>query len=571
MTIILANAIIRNNISSATRFESPSPAHLCADNDRHQRFSSFQHSPQRPQVPDESFFFAASQVDEGLTVEVPPQVNPPRNDDSNESATVNIASPSVSHPRRGTKAPVMLSEVLKMNDKELLVQEHNNIPCDSGEINNNNNNLYDPAMGVKYHSDRLGVRDDTMSPSRVPKDRGDDADNDTMESDNGRRSRTAAAIDRIDNGVAVDNDNDREAMAAAATSCSADHVDDDEDEEDADDADNDSVLSVGRDDENNFEDVPLSRQPALNHPQQPKLSSSSISSMEVDDLQGASDSRGGVPRGLLGPFSPLSPLNGPSLDTFNLGLSFRNIQNHLTSLKNYSPLDVFATPPNAGVASPGSFFKSSAFRSTTTAAANSNSFYGLNGLSHPTAELLQRYDMLRGSLNRPGMNFTQRDEDNLKFSIDNILKADFGRRRITDPINKLRKISNTIIQNAAMPNHHKLPSSSMSPTSSTNSSASSPVLQSPPPPASAFGDSPTKLFSPIDLTAAKGDSSSGRLTARNGEGIGEARATPPKGTATGAGGKGGKESSGSGAPMVWPAWVYCTRYSDRPSSGEWRI
>eukprot|EP00079_Xenopus_tropicalis_P014073 XP_002944499.2 PREDICTED: homeobox protein engrailed-1-like [Xenopus tropicalis] len=21
-------------------------------------------------------------------------------------------------------------------------------------------------------------------------------------------------------------------------------------------------------------------------------------------------------------------------------------------------------------------------------------------------------------------------------------------------------------------------------------------------------------------------------------------------------------------PMVWPAWVYCTRYSDRPSSGE---
>lgn len=21
-------------------------------------------------------------------------------------------------------------------------------------------------------------------------------------------------------------------------------------------------------------------------------------------------------------------------------------------------------------------------------------------------------------------------------------------------------------------------------------------------------------------------------------------------------------------PMVWPAWVYCTRYSDRPSSGK---
>ncbi|EDS34530.1 conserved hypothetical protein [Culex quinquefasciatus] len=25
-------------------------------------------------------------------------------------------------------------------------------------------------------------------------------------------------------------------------------------------------------------------------------------------------------------------------------------------------------------------------------------------------------------------------------------------------------------------------------------------------------------------------------------------------------------TSGSGGPMVWPAWVYCTRYSDRPSS-----
>lgn len=32
-----------------------------------------------------------------------------------------------------------------------------------------------------------------------------------------------------------------------------------------------------------------------------------------------------------------------------------------------------------------------------------------------------------------------------------------------------------------------------------------------------------------------------------------------------------QDTSGSGsgeAPMLWPAWVYCTRYSDRPSSGE---
>lgn len=27
-------------------------------------------------------------------------------------------------------------------------------------------------------------------------------------------------------------------------------------------------------------------------------------------------------------------------------------------------------------------------------------------------------------------------------------------------------------------------------------------------------------------------------------------------------------SSDSQQPMLWPAWVYCTRYSDRPSSGK---
>lgn len=27
------------------------------------------------------------------------------------------------------------------------------------------------------------------------------------------------------------------------------------------------------------------------------------------------------------------------------------------------------------------------------------------------------------------------------------------------------------------------------------------------------------------------------------------------------------ETGKDGQPMLWPAWVYCTRYSDRPSSG----
>ncbi|PIK49305.1 engrailed [Apostichopus japonicus] len=29
-----------------------------------------------------------------------------------------------------------------------------------------------------------------------------------------------------------------------------------------------------------------------------------------------------------------------------------------------------------------------------------------------------------------------------------------------------------------------------------------------------------------------------------------------------------KKSSDSKASLLWPAWVYCTRYSDRPSSGK---
>lgn len=28
-------------------------------------------------------------------------------------------------------------------------------------------------------------------------------------------------------------------------------------------------------------------------------------------------------------------------------------------------------------------------------------------------------------------------------------------------------------------------------------------------------------------------------------------------------------SAPAAKPMLWPAWVYCTRYSDRPSSGWW--
>lgn len=94
---------------------------------------------------------------------------------------------------------------------------------------------------------------------------------------------------------------------------------------------------------------------------------------------------------------------------------------------------------------------------------------------------------------------------NLKFSIDNILKADFG-RRITEPIN---------IRRSRPPSGGKAEAAA----------------------AAATGK-------PVDLSKP------------------EAGVAAPAGNKEQQGGAGGGQQ-----PMLWPAWVYCTRYSDRPSSG----
>lgn len=86
----------------------------------------------------------------------------------------------------------------------------------------------------------------------------------------------------------------------------------------------------------------------------------------------------------------------------------------------------------------------------------------------------------------------------LKFSIDNILKADFG-RRITDPINIRKTKPKKVV------------------------------------PESAKDVEETTKSGPVDLSKTDGE-------------------------------KNAKAEVGN-QPMLWPAWVYCTRYSDRPSSG----
>ncbi|CAF4741952.1 unnamed protein product [Pieris macdunnoughi] len=102
---------------------------------------------------------------------------------------------------------------------------------------------------------------------------------------------------------------------------------------------------------------------------------------------------------------------------------------------------------------------------------------------------------------------------NLKFSIDNILKADFG-RRITDPL-KIRK-------------KRFEGKKEFKEISQVRQDVRQEVRQE--------VRADVKEKGAIDLSKADGSPASSGGT------------------------------SNSEGPMVWPAWVYCTRYSDRPSS-----
>lgn len=125
------------------------------------------------------------------------------------------------------------------------------------------------------------------------------------------------------------------------------------------------------------------------------------------------------------------------------------------------------------------------------------------------------------------------NDTNLKFSIDNILKPGFGAgRRITDPLLKRIKGGRKNAQRApAITKEHVTPMDLTAAPPSTT-----PLSTAPPSPASSEQD---------------------KVTATNNNN--KESSSNPSGT--------GSSSSSSGGPMVWPAWVYCTRYSDRPSSG----
>jgi hypothetical protein len=125
------------------------------------------------------------------------------------------------------------------------------------------------------------------------------------------------------------------------------------------------------------------------------------------------------------------------------------------------------------------------------------------------------------------------NEAALRFSVSNILKPEFGRRAVDE--SRLR----AHIESA------RSKSSRCSSGDDCRSFTSSPLLQRPP--------SPRKLsHHEIDSDRHSGNESSIGSSSRPSSSLEEKLADP----------QAAKKNS------LWPAWVYCTRYSDRPSSGE---
>lgn len=210
-------------------------------------------------------------------------------------------------------------------------------------------------------------------------------------------------------------------------------------------------------------------------------------------------------------------------------------------------------------------------------------------------------------------------ETNLKFSIDNILKADFG-RRITDPILKRnhcplsanntnkgyhsnsRKSSNKSVEHTVDNNKNAIPidltnissHQQLNDTinlnlntncnnvnnSNNNSSSGSNNIAT----LSSINDNKNHQTHHISnklltgsLSTAINAVTTASQTSSSVSSVVSSSLTSTSAVAAAAvsttlssesGGNGSNSSSSSGGPMVWPAWVYCTRYSDRPSSGK---
>ncbi|XP_017776386.1 PREDICTED: homeobox protein invected-like, partial [Nicrophorus vespilloides] len=233
-------------------------------------------------------------------------------------------------------------------------------------------------------------------------------------------------------------------------------------------------------------------------------------------------------------------------------LSFKNIESHLNAISkitnstldpnNSSSIKSDPSSPNSHRLSPAStksespnFIYRNIEKSNPTSPESYDKFRQASVSSplSPSSQKTTAYTSGPDSPQSPKLdskpfyfrqNSTKNDNNNepsngnLKFSIDNILKADFG-RRITDPIN-IRKVKpKKLVPEAPRRSFEQ---------ETVTSSGSAPAA------AAAATAASSAVGGPVDLSKAEPEKKEG--------------------------------ASGSSQPMLWPAWVYCTRYSDRPSS-----
>ena len=132
----------------------------------------------------------------------------------------------------------------------------------------------------------------------------------------------------------------------------------------------------------------------------------------------------------------------------------------------------------------------------------------------------------------------------LPFSIDNILKPTFGPRTL------LQNPAFFSLAAAAASAQQKLmtPERQRSPSSSSSSNGSLVKSEHKSPPSSPINHNNNQ---PVDLSSKNGNAGD----AKNGKKADDQEGVPP-GMVRGPNGQ------------LWPAWVFCTRYSDRPSSGK---
>jgi len=133
----------------------------------------------------------------------------------------------------------------------------------------------------------------------------------------------------------------------------------------------------------------------------------------------------------------------------------------------------------------------------------------------------------------------------LKFSIENILSPEFGKNE--------KECRKTIVTNGDKfkTHHHRHNSRSHHPldvSSLTNKRKHS-------------SDSESSTISSLSTTS-RDTVNNIHVNSNKESSNGRSETSSPNPT---------EKSDGKKPPLVWPAWVYCTRYSDRPSSGESEI